>query len=178
VSRIERGEAPGLSILQATRLAAVVGLDLAVRAYPAGSPIRDAAHRGLLERGRSHLPGGSAWHFEVPLPLSGDGRAWDAVVELSSGRVAIEAETRLGDIQSLQRRLALKRRDDPSIGAVVLLLSNTRHNRQVLREHGEAMRVGMPLDAAAVRAALSLGRVPSGDGIVVVDSGPGQAPGR
>jgi len=143
-------------------------MDLVVRAYPAGSPIRDVAHRALLDRGRSAFPGGLVWHFEVPLPPSGDGRAWDAVVELPSGCAAIEAETRLGDIQALQRRLALKRRDDPGIGAVILLVSDTRHNRWVLREHGDAMRLDLPLDAAAVLAALEIGRIPRADGIVVL----------
>ncbi len=139
-----------------------------MRAYPGGNPIRDAAHRALLERGRLTLPGGVAWRFEVPLPLVGDARAWDAVIDLPAGRVAIEAETRLGDIQAFQRRLALKKRDDPSIGAVILLVGDTRHNRDVLRVHGDAMRPEMPLDQAALVAALSAGWVPRADGILTI----------
>jgi hypothetical protein len=75
------------------------------------------------------------WKSEVPIPITGDQRAWDAVVSGSGqGRVAIEAETRLRDIQALQRRVALKRRDDPSIDSVVLLVAGTRGNRFVLRD--------------------------------------------
>ena len=69
--RIERGQSPLLSLLTASRLCAILGLDLSVRAYPAGDPIRDAAQIALLVRLRSRCHPSLAWRTEVPFPLQG-----------------------------------------------------------------------------------------------------------
>jgi transcriptional regulator with XRE-family HTH domain len=167
VSRVERAQARCLSIRQAARLLAVVGLELSARAYPAGAPIRDAAHRGLLERLRARVAPTVRWRFEVPLDARG-GRAWDAVLHFRDVAVAIEAETRPRDIQALQRRLAVKLRADAGVSAVILLLSDTRYNRRLLREHGEALQTGLPAGGASILAALAEGRAPSEGGIVLL----------
>ena len=54
VSRVEAGTDTSLTIDRAARLFATVGLDLSVRAFPAGTPIRDAAHIALITRARAH----------------------------------------------------------------------------------------------------------------------------
>jgi transcriptional regulator with XRE-family HTH domain len=167
VGRIERGEVQGLSLMAAAGLLAVVGLELSARAYPAGSPIRDVAHGALLSRFRAMVATTVAWRFEVPVGNPGDQRAWDAVMLIGSVQIAVEAETRPNDVQALQRRLAAKRRDDPEIAGLVLLLSKTRYNRALLKEHGEALRADCPLPASAVMAALAAGRAPAGSGIVL-----------
>jgi transcriptional regulator with XRE-family HTH domain len=168
VSRIESGMVPRLSFHHACRLAAVVGLDLSIRTYPSGSPIRDAAHRALLDRARAALPAVGKWHYEVPLPVPDDQRSWDAVLEIGPGRVSFEAETHLADLQALQRKMMLKRRDDPSIAAAVLVVANTRHNRLVLLEHGEAIRADYPLDLPSLAKTLGAGRLPPANGVIVV----------
>jgi transcriptional regulator with XRE-family HTH domain len=106
--RIESGfiRDPDLRILAS--LAATVGLELRLRAYPNGDPIRDAGQQRLIQRLRLRLHPDLSWRTEVPLPVEGDLRAWDAVVRTTSWRVAVEAETVLEDIQSVERRLALK----------------------------------------------------------------------
>jgi transcriptional regulator with XRE-family HTH domain len=167
VSRIERSSAPGASVLELARLLAVVGLELSARAFPAGSPIRDAAHRALIERLRARVAASVAWRFEVAIGGAGDQRAWDAMMLIGAAEIAVEAETRVRDVQALQRRVALKRRDDPSISGVVLLLADTRHNRDLLREHGQALRADYPLAGAAMVAALAAGRDPRGSGVVL-----------
>jgi hypothetical protein len=103
----------------------------------------------------------------VPIGPTGDLRAWDAVASVAGARVAVEAETRPRDVQELQRRLAVKLRDDGSVAGVVLLLSDTRYNRALVRDHGDALRADLPLTAAAVLAALVNGRSPGGSGIVL-----------
>ena len=140
---------------------------MGARAYPAGQPIRDAAHRALIDRFRARVAPTVAWRFEVPLPIAGDLRAWDAVLLIGTAQIAVEAETRPRDIQALQRRVALKRRDDPGIGAVVLLLADTRHNRELVRDHGDALQADLPLGSAALLA-LGEGRQPAGSGFVLV----------
>ena len=167
VSRIERGEVLGISVLVLSRLLAVVGLELSARAYPTGSPIRDQAQLALLARFRAVVGPSVAVRTEVPLPTPGDLRAWDLVLVIGSGRIAVEAETRPRDMQALQRRLAAKRRDDQEIAAVVLLLAATRHNRSFIKEFGPALRADLPLDGKSVLAALREGRSPGGSGIVL-----------
>jgi transcriptional regulator with XRE-family HTH domain len=168
VSRIERAAAPKVSILQIARLLAVLGLELGARAYPAGLPIRDAAHRALIERLRARASPALAWRFEVPLGRVGDQRAWDLVLRIGAAQFAVEAETRPHDIQALQRRVSLKLRDDPGVSGVLLLLADTRHNRILLREHGPALRTDFPVPASEILRALAEGRVPGGSGILVL----------
>ena len=72
--------------------------------------------------------------------MTQDQRAWDAVIttvaQAGDGRprrclIGVEAETRLRDLQALQRRLALKRRDG-GVDRVILLVADTRSNRAIL----------------------------------------------
>jgi transcriptional regulator with XRE-family HTH domain len=170
VGRFERGEVafPDLAFIAA--YCAVVGLDLAVRAYPAGDPIRDRAQLALLDRFRARLDLGLRWRTEVPLPIEGDLRAWDAEIEgrvPARWRARVEAETTIPDGQAFERRLNLKARDDPG-GHVILLVSDTRANRIALRSFREGMRDRFPLDGRALLAALRDGRDPGQSGIVIL----------
>jgi hypothetical protein len=110
------------------------------------------------------------WSYERPIARSGnrDQRAWDAAIEVGGKRFGIEAETRLGDIQALQRRIALKLRDDPATAHAILLLADTRRNRTVVRANLEALRSGFPVEAAAAVEALSSGLDPGGSSVVLV----------
>lgn len=165
--RIERGELRELTVDQLSRACAAVGLRLAVRAYPDGDPVRDAAQLALLERFRSCLPAGTRWRTEVPLPIVGDRRAWDGLANIGKGSLGVEAETRLRDIQALERRLALKQRDG-GIERMVLVVSDTRLNRRVLDLHREALRPMLPLDGREILRALRSGRLPEASGIVLL----------
>jgi transcriptional regulator with XRE-family HTH domain len=132
VSRIERGLAPWVAYETLVMIAAVLGLDLPLRAFPVGDPIRDVSQLQLLAKLRALLPPGSTWRTEVPLRIERDLRAWDAVVGGPGWWVPVDAETRLRDVQALARREALKRRDDGA-ETMILLVADTRHNRQVIR---------------------------------------------
>jgi transcriptional regulator with XRE-family HTH domain len=168
VSRIENALVAEVPLSRLARLMAVVGLELSARAYPAGSPIHDRAHRALLERLRARASPAAVWRFEVPLGRPGDLRAWDAVLRIAGRRLAVEAETRPRDVQALQRRVSMKLRDDREVSGVLLLLADTRHNRSLLREHGEALRADLPLAGAEILRSLAAGRHPAGSGIVLV----------
>jgi transcriptional regulator with XRE-family HTH domain len=130
--RIERGVLPHLSILQAARLASVLGLELSVRIYPGGSPTRDAAHGERLQRLLHHVADPLRYRTEVPLPATTDHperRSWDAILFGHGERTAIELETRLYDVQAQLRRIQLKRRDDPP-DHLLLVLADTGANRR------------------------------------------------
>ncbi len=166
-SRIERGRAPGLGVVDLRRALAVVGLDLSVRAYPAGQALRDEAHVRLLERLRQRIGPGARWMTEVPLPNPGDRRAWDALVMLMRIRVGIEAETRARDSQDLQRRLNSKRRDG-GVDHVILLLADTRHDRAFLRAAGGGFHAGFPVDGKTALRRLTVPSDPGGSAIVLL----------
>jgi transcriptional regulator with XRE-family HTH domain len=165
--RIERGELEVLSFDQACRAGLAVGLRLGARLYPDGDPVRDRAQLALLERFRRRLPPDARWRTEVPLPITGDRRAWDGLLALDGRRAGCEAETRLTDLQALERRLALKVRDG-QVDLLILLVSDTRWNREALRAHREALRALLPLDGRDVLRALASGRLPEASGVLVL----------
>jgi transcriptional regulator with XRE-family HTH domain len=162
--RLESNAIARPTLDQLARQAAVLGLRLAIRLYPEGEPIRDAGHHRLLERMRERIHPTSTWHTEVPIGLPGDLRSWDAETGTRNWRVRVEAETHLGDVQALERRIALKRRDsgDPP---VILLVAGTRHNLAVLRAVRESLRDAYPLDTREVLAALGRGAAPGRSGM-------------
>ena len=167
LSRIERGLSPELTIATAVRLFAVLGQELVVRTYPAGDPIRDAAHAALLERLRQRLHPSMRWRTEVPLPTPGDLRAWDATATCPAFRVGIEAETRLRDLQALERRLSLKQRDG-EMDRLVLLVLDTRSNRDVLRAHPDWAAARFPIAGRWALELLTAGVDPGGDALIVL----------
>jgi transcriptional regulator with XRE-family HTH domain len=168
-SKIERGKAHTLQVVEVARIATVLGLDPSFRVFPSGPPIRDAASalrlRAFLVLAAPPLTSRS----EVPLPAPMDRReqrAWDAVLFGDGERTAIELEMRLRDAQAVERRVALKRRDDPTEN-FLLLIADIRTNRRVLAEF-DGLFADLPrLRPTTVRAALPAGRHP-GTGIVLV----------
>ncbi len=161
VGRIERATQPNVSLLHLVRICSVVGLDLSVRAYPGGQPIHDIAHITLLQRFQERLHADLRMRTEVPLQVDGDKRAWDAVVlDHGTGRVGVEAETRITDFQALARRIALKQRDD-SVDRVILLVAATRINRTAVRAAEPFIGESFAIETRATLAELGEGRLPA-----------------
>jgi transcriptional regulator with XRE-family HTH domain len=104
-SRLERGLSGSLTIVQASAMLAAVGMELSVRAFPGGEPLRDAAQGAVLERLRVRLHRSLRFSTEVVFPGPNDRRAWDAVIAGADWRYGVEAETRPRDRQALERRL-------------------------------------------------------------------------
>jgi transcriptional regulator with XRE-family HTH domain len=167
VSRIEHALRPQVSVWHLFRLLAAVGLDLSIRAYPGGSPLRGTAQAAVLERLRTQLPPDARWLQEVALDLPGDQRAWDAVVTLGSTRIGVEAETRPRDFQELARRIALKERDG-RVDRVVLLLLDSRSNRQALRTPNPLVGARFPIEGTTALQRLHDGQDPGGNTIILL----------
>jgi hypothetical protein len=166
--RIERATLPNVTVAQLACACSAVGLKLVVRAYPSGEPIRDAAQLALMDRFRSRLPDDFRIRFEVPLPILSDPRAWDAVVSPPADEeFAIEAESRLYDVQAMDRRIALKQRDG-AMGRVILLVNDTPSNRRTLVAHRDSLRDRFRLDTTEILRTLRVGRAPTDSGIVVL----------
>lgn len=167
LGRIERGAIDHLTVEQLARACAAVGLQLVIRAVPGAGGAIDAGQLALLGRLQRHLPHQVPMHREVPLPVPGDRRAWDAVLGLDPDDAAVEAEARLRDLQALERRSMLKLRDS-GLRRLILLVADTVHNRQMLTLHREDLRRSFPLDTRAVLHALRAGRTPGSNGIVIL----------
>jgi transcriptional regulator with XRE-family HTH domain len=164
IGKAERGEPEQLSIELAAKIAAALGLQLSVTLHPDGNPIRDAAHVALLGRLRVRIGPGLRWRTEVPVPIEGDRRSADAVVDGSTFAAMVEAETRIDDVQALERRIGSKQRD-LGIARVILLVADTRHNRAVVANN-PAIGSRFPISTRACLAALGAGRDPGGDALV------------
>ena len=165
ISRFERGEHE-LRLEDVGAIAAIVGLDVAIRTYPAGDAIRDVAHARLLDRLRRELHPTLRWHTEVPFPEPGDLRAWDALTGARDWRLGIEAETVVADTQALDRKLQIKHRDG-LVDHVLLLVADTPRNRRNLAAapaaFGEFSR-----DSRQLLRALRAGEDPGASGIVIL----------
>lgn len=166
IARAEQALPGALTIDLAARMAAVTGLQLSVSLHPDGDPVRDAAHLALLERFLRRLPTTVRWRTEVPIPIAGDRRSVDGVIDGHTWQAMVEAETRIDDIQAVERRVSAKQRDT-GIDRAILLLSDTRHNRRVLADV-PALGSRFPLSTRACLAALRAGRPPTHDAIVIL----------
>lgn len=177
VSRIERGLIMNASVLDVARLNVAVGLDLSIRSYPGGQPVRDSAQLALLAAFRAAIHPSFGWRSEVPVGPPGDRRAWDAVIRArGTGRYGVEGETSPHDVQALERRLSLKRRDG-DVDGVILVLPATRRVRAFLAAGADSLRSEFPADGARAMALLAAGKDPGGSAIVVIE-GAFQRPSR
>jgi transcriptional regulator with XRE-family HTH domain len=167
VSVIERGAYPGIPFVVVAQLLSSVGLELSARAYPVGGGLRDQGQIRPLGRLRSSVPPQAGWRTEVPLTRAGDLRAWDAVIRLPRCSIGVDAETRLRDIQAVDRRVMLKWRDS-DVTRVIVLVADTRGNRAALRDAGEAATSNFPIPGSRALAAIRRGEDPGGNAIVVL----------
>ncbi len=167
--KIEHQRTRTLSITDASEIGAVLGMDLAVRLYPNGAPIRDAGQARRLLGLLADVAPPLSYRTDVALPRRAEAselRAWDAIIFGRGERTGLELEARLTDMQSVTRRHGLKRRDDP-VDHFLLVVADTRHNRRVLDEFSELLADLPRLRTASVRKMLRSGQHPP-TGLVLV----------
>lgn len=165
IGHLEAGRVANPGVLLLCRYGAVVGIDVSIRGFPAGSPLRDAGQLRLLARFRSLCP--EAWRFRTEAPVGGDRRAFDAVLSRGHAQVAIECITRLTDAQA-QVRAALLKAEAAEVPRIVLVLADTRWNRAAVRDAAPTLRPAFPLDRRGLIRSLRAGRMPTGNGVVLV----------
>jgi transcriptional regulator with XRE-family HTH domain len=169
-SEISRRELGGSRRLTGERLAehgAAVGLKLSVKLWPVGGGVRDAGQAKLIGSFVARV--GRPWRvtLEAPVPIAGDLRAVDALMVRGPARIAVEAITRLADLQAQLRAAQLKARD---IGAtrLILVVADTNANRAVLVRIRTSLVEAFDLDTRRLLADLAAGRDPGRDGIIVL----------
>lgn len=168
-ARLERGRIACASLDDMILYASVLGLRLAARAFPAGAPLRDVGQLAVTRRFRARLA--QAWRvtLEMPLPIRGDLRAFDLLLRRGEVRVFVEVITRLTDAQAQLRALHLKWRDGAGgAGRLVVILADSKHNREALAGVGDLLADDFPLSTRALMGALARGRDPEANGIALV----------
>lgn len=163
---LERGRTAQVTLLHASIVSAALGQDLSVKLYPFGPPVRDAAHLRLLSELVERLAPTWRVTHEAPIPIAGDRRAWDLLLE-GPVSIGVEAETRPGDLQALERAIHLKQRDS-GVHRVLLVVRGSKRNRMLIRELLPVLRTAFPLGTAEVMRALHEGRDPRADGLAVL----------
>ena len=163
----ERARPPGPRPDLLRRHAAAVGLRARIKVYPEGDPIRDAASIRLFDAFRARLPR-LRFRPEVPVRADqGDMRAWDGVGDLPGCACAFEFVSRFHDCQAQLRTFELKLRDG-TVDRLVLVVMATHANRRALRAARDVVAAAFPLTTRQVMAALSAGRDPGANGVVLL----------
>jgi transcriptional regulator with XRE-family HTH domain len=161
-SRIERAKRPSLTVVVASRVAAVLGLDLVLRTYPGGEPLRDAASAGRIKFVCDCVGPPLRWKTEVPLRPRAEypeQRRWDIELTGAGRRTVIEFESRIHDAQGQRGRWNLKLRDDPA-DSFVVVVAETRRNLEVLRRF-ESLFADLPrMSSSAFLTSLRSGEHP------------------
>jgi transcriptional regulator with XRE-family HTH domain len=167
VTRWEQGHLrPALTDL--ARWAAAVGLETPFRGLPGPSPVRDAGQLRTLARAGNRIGPGWSWRTEVPVAADArDRRAVDAVIRRGNVAIGLEVITRLVDVQAQVRRALLKQ-EALHLDRMVLVLSDTRHNRAALREGAPSLVPAFPMSSRQVLHALHAGCLPAGNGTLLV----------
>ena len=167
ISRREHGNAPRLSAISMSEHAAAVGLRLVITMYPAGGAVRDAGQLRYIHQFLERVSDSFLRELEAMIPLPGDLRAVDVVLRSAGCLIAVEVITRLSDVQAQLREARLKAR---AIGAtrLVIVLAATHASRRALEEARPALSGSWDLDTRRAMAALSAGRQPERDAIVLI----------
>ena len=167
VARLEHG-GPRASLTELAAVAACVGLHVSAQTHPAGTLLRDHRQVRLINDLTARVrPAGWALRAEAPVGDPRDHRAVDLVLRRGAVTIAVEAVSRLRDVQAQLRPLMLKAH---AIGAtrLVLLVAATAGNRRAIAEAGEALRASLPLGTQRTLGALRTGRDPGANGIVLL----------
>lgn len=157
-----------LTLTDLCEVAALLGLRVNLSLWPEGEAVRDAGQIKLVGRFRAMLA--AAWQVftEGPFPRLGDLRSWDLVLRLASVQlVGVEAETRVRDQQELVRRIR-QRELHGGVDDIVIVLSETAHNRRRVHELRAALGGRYSTPPGEIMVALRDGRPLPGSGVVLV----------
>lgn len=146
----------------------MLGLQVTIQFHPRGEAVRDIGQIKLIARFRALLS--ASWHvmIEAPFPTLGDLRSWDVLIRLGSAhRVGVEAETRIRDVQELVRRIR-QRELHGGVDEILIILSDTTHNRRLVDELRRALGDGYATPPRQLLAALRTGSPLAGSGLILL----------
>ncbi len=169
--RIEDRPGDRISVVRLSEMASLLGLELAVRLYPAGDPIRDKGQQALAKRFGALLSPRWQVTTETLLPMPGDLRSWDKLLRLTgpahSQLVGADLETRIRDIQALVRRTRLRERDG-GVDVILIVLSDSATNRRMVDELRVALGPDYATSPRILLRALRTGEQLPGSGVILI----------
>jgi transcriptional regulator with XRE-family HTH domain len=165
--RFENEGSEGPSIVEISTVASLLGRELSASLFEIGDSVVDRGHQELIARFRTLLSSQVNVVAEVPLPVPGDRRSWDLLLRLHDQLIGVEAETRIRDIQANVRRIRGRERDG-GVDESVIVLSDTRRNRDLVDELRQALGPRFDTSPRTLLAALRAGRRLAGSGLVMV----------
>lgn len=167
ISRIEHGKVPRLSVRELILASAAVGQSASVKLYPSGRLPLDVAQLRLISQFNARIHPSWRRRLEAVMPIPGDQRAIDELITLEGCSCAVEAITRLADVQAQLRAARTKQRD---IGAMrlVLLVRDSHANRRMISEALPLISVELPVRTRPAIRSLSRGEDPGADCLVVL----------
>ncbi len=167
VSQWERGTGMPDPV-RAVMWGGAVGLDVTLRSFPGGSPLRDAGQLRVLARARDRIGGRWSWRTEEPVSQDPrDRRAVDAVIRHNGHSIGLEIITRLTDAQA-QVRAALLKQHAAGLDRMLLVLADSRHNRAAVAAARPTLTPAFPLQPRPTLRALQEGRLPASNGLLFV----------
>lgn len=167
VSLLEANKVPELSLQNLSEWAGVFGLEPSLPLRKVGPPLRDKGHQALIARLTSILSASWTVRREMPFPNLGDMRSWDLFLRLGHQIVGVEAETRIRDIQALVRRMRERARDGGT-DCIVLVLSDTVTNRQLVSELRDALGPEFGAGPGDLLRSLKTGTPLPGSGVILI----------
>ncbi len=165
--RLERHEFSSVSLPRLAAVASVLGYELSANLYPIGAGLHDRGQQALLSRLEMHVHALFEKTREVPFPNVHDLRSWDLVLKLGSFLVGVEAETRVRDIQELVRRVR-QREADGGVDEILIVLSDSAHNRLVVDELREALGARYAASPRLLLKALRSGQPLPASGVILI----------
>jgi transcriptional regulator with XRE-family HTH domain len=164
--KLERAKTADVGVVRLAEVASALGYELSIGLHPVGDGIRDKGQQALIGRFRALLAVGWRVLAEAPFPQPGDPRSWDLLLRGSRQVIGVEAETRIRDVQELVRRMR-GREQDGGTDIVLLVLSDSAHNRRLVAEVREALGERWAATPRAARRALREGGPLPGSGVVL-----------
>lgn len=166
LNRLERLEFPNVPLVRLAEVAAVLGLELSVRVNRVGDPVRDGASEALIGRFLRQVASAYRVTREVLLPVGGQ-RSWDILLRIGPTLIGVEAVTRVRDLQALVRHIRLRERDGGT-DHVLLVLSDSLHNRALAGQLLEALGPRFATPRKVLLDALRAGRPVPGSGVLLL----------
>jgi transcriptional regulator with XRE-family HTH domain len=169
ISKLEVNGFDDLSLIRASELAALFGLEPSLTLHVAGAPLRDKGHEALLGRFMARLAPEWIVTREAPFPTPSDPRWWDALLRLANERyvLGVEAETRLRDMQAQVRRIHGRQRDGGA-DHVLVILSDSAHNRALAGDFRTALGPEFATQPREILRAMAAGTPLPGSGVILL----------
>jgi transcriptional regulator with XRE-family HTH domain len=169
--RLEAGRVSDVTVERLSEIASVLGCEISLGLHPVGDPVRDKGQLAVGKRFERLLS--DKWRVtdETLLPGAGDLRAWDKLLRLvgasPSYRVGVDIETRVHDVQALTRRTRGRERDGQA-DAILIVLSDSAHNRRVVDELRSSLGPAYSTSPRQIFSALRSGQRLIGSGVILV----------